>query len=336
MKPDTTLTLQPIGSGDVFEFARFEIPEQIPFGGDQCLTVHQMVGGLRVIDAMGATPRPVEWSGQFVGDTALECALYIDGLRKAGKPLYLSWDALAFNVVIKSFHCEFKRFYRIPYRITCEVGEDLTAPVDYIAAPSIDQLIADDLNTANGLASGIGDGALALLMGTLNSAISAVSSFAAAAQSVLNSVLQPIAAVRAQVGILIQATNGAILNVTTLGGVLPGNPIAQQANKLLGQINAVNQSPLLFNLDRALGRTCAMRTAISVTWLKNIKRSEGIRGGKKKTRRKRRHSGSPMALVLFQQEFPAITRTRSSITSAASPSTTPWAAPAGRRPSRGS
>jgi hypothetical protein len=254
MKPDTTLTLQSLDSGDVFEFARFEIPEQIPFGGEQRLNVHELVGGVRVIDAMGATPMPVEWSGQFVGDTALERALYIDGLRKAGKPLYLSWDELAFTVVIKSFHCEFKRFYRLPYRVTCEVVEDLTTPVDYIAEPSIDQLITDDMNTANGLASGIGDGTLSSLMGTLNSAISAVSSFAAAAQSTLNSVLQPIAAVRAQVGILIQATNGAIQNVTTLGGILPGNPVAQQANKLLGQINAVNQSPNLINLDRVLGR----------------------------------------------------------------------------------
>jgi hypothetical protein len=248
MKPDTTLLL-----GD-FEFARFEIPEQIPFGGEQRLTVHELVGGVRVIDAMGATPMPVEWSGHFVGDTALERALYIDGLRKAGLPLMLTWDALAFNVVIRSFHCEFKRFYRLPYRIACEVVEDLTDPVDYIAAPSIDQLIDDDMNTANGLASGVGDSTLSSLMGTLNSAISAVSSFASAAQSTLNSVLQPIAAVRSQVGILIQATNGAIQNVTTLGGILPGNPIAQQATKLLGQINAVNQSPMLINLDRVLGR----------------------------------------------------------------------------------
>jgi hypothetical protein len=248
MKPDTTLLL-----GD-FKFARFEIPEQIPFGGEQRLTVHGLVGGMRVIDAMGATPMPVEWSGHFVGDTALERALYIDRLRKAGNELDLSWDALAFKVVIKSFHCEFKRFYRLPYLISCEVVKDLTGPVHHTAAPSIDQLINDDMNTANGLASSVGDSSLSSLTVNLNSAISAVGSFASAAQSTLNSVLQPIAAVRSQVGILIQSTNAAIQNVTTLGGILPGNPIAQQATKLLGQINAVNQSPMLINLDRVLGR----------------------------------------------------------------------------------
>lgn len=254
MKPDTTLTLQSPDTGDVFEFARFEIPEVIPFGGEHRLIVHELVGGVRTIDAMGAAPMPIEWCGHFVGDTALERALYIDGLRKAGKPLQLSWDELAFTVVLASFHCEFRRFYRLPYRITCEVVEDLTTPVDYIAAPSIDQLIGDDMITANGLASSVGDGMLSSLMGTLNSAISTVSSFAQAAQSVSNSVLQPIASVRARVGILMQSTNGVIQNVTTLGGILPSSPITQQTNKLLGQINAVNQSSNLINLDRVLGR----------------------------------------------------------------------------------
>jgi hypothetical protein len=59
MTPNTTLTL-----GD-FTFARYEIPERIPFGGDQQLNVHKLVGGVRVIDALGADPMPIEWSGFF-------------------------------------------------------------------------------------------------------------------------------------------------------------------------------------------------------------------------------------------------------------------------------
>ena len=59
MQADTVLTL-----GD-FEFARYEIPEQITFGGDQRLVVHELVGGTRVIDAMGRADAPLEWSGLF-------------------------------------------------------------------------------------------------------------------------------------------------------------------------------------------------------------------------------------------------------------------------------
>ena len=34
-------------------FADFEIPDSINFGGEQVLSVHQLPGGTRVIDALG-------------------------------------------------------------------------------------------------------------------------------------------------------------------------------------------------------------------------------------------------------------------------------------------
>jgi len=177
MQPDTTLTL-----GD-FEFARYEIPEHIGLGGKQRLAIHELVGGTRIIDAMGGSPKPLEWSGHFVGANALDRALYLDGLRVAGKPLALSWSALAFSVVIETFECDFLRCYRLPYRIVCEVVENRTNPVTELAGPSIEQLIGDDVGTANTLAGAIGDAMLSGLMGGLDSAIGAVGGLASAAQS---------------------------------------------------------------------------------------------------------------------------------------------------------
>lgn len=248
MTPDVILKL-----GD-FAFARYEIPERIPFGGEQRLVVHELVGGKRVVDAMGESPAPIEWSGFFVGKQALERARYVDGLRRAGRVLPLSWGGFSYRVVVRTFHCDFLRVYRLAYRITCEVVTDLTAPVNQVPAPSVGQLIAGDLKSANGLAGALGDGPLGSLMGTLNSAISGVSDFAKAAQSTLNTVLQPISEVRSRVGVLMQSVSGTIQNVTSLGGVLPGNPLAQQANKLLDHLNVVNQSSMLLQLDNAMGR----------------------------------------------------------------------------------
>lgn len=247
-KPDTTLQL-----GD-FTFSRFEIPEHIPFGGDQKLIIHELVGGARVIDAMGATTVPIEWSGFFTGQFGLSRARYVDNLRKAGLPLQLAWSELSFNVLIKSFHCDFRNFYRIPYTIVCEVVSDLTKGADVLALPSIDDLINGDMTTANSLSGLIGDSTLTSLMSTLSTSVSAVSSFATAAQATLNGVLQPLAAVRTQANVLLTSATNTIQNVTTLGGILPNNPIANQSKALLGQISAVNQSPLLINLDRTLGR----------------------------------------------------------------------------------
>ena len=248
MQADTVLTL-----GD-FEFARYEIPEKIPFGGEQRLVVHELVGGVRVIDAMGRADAPLEWSGLFQGENALARARYLDGLRVAGQSLILTWDEFMFEVLVASFRADYQRFYQIPYRISCTVVKDLSNPVTSIADAGIDELIGDDMNSANSLGDLIGDGPLSGLLGTLDSAIGAVSSFATAAQSTINSVLQPLAAVQARVQVLIGSVGNTVANVTTLGGILPNNPIAQQAAKLTGQVAAMTQLPQLYNLQSVLGR----------------------------------------------------------------------------------
>lgn len=248
MQADTVLTL-----GD-FEFARYEIPEKIPFGGEQTLVAHKLVGGGRVIDAMGRDDAPLEWSGLFQGENALARARYLDGLRVAGKALVLTWDEFRFEVMVASFRPDYERFYQIPYRISCMVIRDMSNPVTSIADAGIDDMIADDMNAAKGLGDLIGDGPLSDLLNTLDSAISAVSSFATAVQSTINSVLQPLAAVQARVQLLVGTVGNTVANVSTLGGILPNNPIAQQAAKLTSQVTAMTQLPQLYNLQSALGR----------------------------------------------------------------------------------
>ena len=259
VRPDTVITLAEWSSQNwvfinSFEFSRYEIPEKIAFGGEQRLAVHKLVGGARVVDAMGRDDAPLEWSGLLQGENALARARYLDGLRISGKSLRLAWSELRYVVVVKLFHADFERFYQIPYRICCEVVEDLSNPVTSIAAPGIDALLLYDMDSANGLGDIIGDGPLSGLLGTLDSAVSAVSSFATAAQSTINSVLQPLAAVQSRVTTLISSVGNTVANVTTLGGILPNNPIAQQAARLTGQVAAMNQLPQLYNLQSVLGR----------------------------------------------------------------------------------
>ena len=57
MKPDTTINL------GVFQFANHEIPERVSWGGSQRIAVHELVGGQRVLDAMGRSDRALTWSG---------------------------------------------------------------------------------------------------------------------------------------------------------------------------------------------------------------------------------------------------------------------------------
>ena len=73
-------------------------------------------------------------------------------------------------------------------------------------------------------------------------------------QSTINTVLAPLAAVQARVNILIGSVGGVLNNVTTLGGILPNNPIAQQSASMTQQIAAMTQLPQLYNLQSVLGR----------------------------------------------------------------------------------
>lgn len=248
MKPDFELRL-----GD-FVFAGHEIPAAMPFGGEQVLVTHRLVGGVRVIDSMGRDDAPIEWSGYLTGTNALPRARYLKWLMNAGKPLALTWSELSFTVLIARFEPVMERAYQIPYRISCVVLADNALPVTTIADPGIDASLAEDLVAAKTAAAEVGDAQLTQSVGALDKAIAAVSSFAKATTATINSVLTPIAAVQQRVQILVASTANALGNAATLGGVLPGNPISRQVAALSSQAAAAQQLPALLRIRAATSR----------------------------------------------------------------------------------
>lgn len=239
--------------GDM-EFEGAEVPPQITIGGEQRLVTHDLVGGLRQIDAMGGFCLPIEWSGWLRGPQALKRGRYLDTMRAQGKLLTLMWSEFIYTVVIRRFSADFQRFYQMPYSIVLEVAEDLGQPVRSLSDGSVDSLISGDMVTAGGLVDSLGLSSISGVFDTVKSAVASVTSFANAAQSTLNSVLQPIAALRNEVQTAIAQVNNVLVNVTTLGGILPNNPIARQVQRISGQILAAQQLPMLVQLDRVMGR----------------------------------------------------------------------------------
>ncbi|MES9433663.1 hypothetical protein ABEQ67_12185, partial [Cutibacterium acnes] len=84
----------------------------------------------------------------------------------------------------------------------------------------------------------IGDPTLSSLVSNLNSAISTVSDIAKAATSTINSIVKPLNAVRARVQVLFASVNNTVRSVTTLGGILPNNPISTNVGRILSQATA--------------------------------------------------------------------------------------------------
>lgn len=246
-----------------FAFGSFEVPEEIRFGGSQRLSVKELVGGKRVLDAMGRADRPLEWSGIFTGPNAAPRARFLDGLRVGGLPQKLTWGSFSYSVVVRDFEASYQRFYRIPYHIVCEVSADQTQPVTTAPPPAIDDALNDDFSTASGIAGGIGDGTLSSLMDGLDTAISSVSSFATAAQSTINGVLQPLQAVQGRVSLLIGSASNVAGNVSTFGGLLPNNPASILAGKLTNQTVNMVQMTDLFQLRNVCGRMNANLVSIN-------------------------------------------------------------------------
>ena len=245
---DTTLTL-----GD-FTFADFEVPESIPFGGEQMLAVKKLVGGARVIDAMGADDMALDWGGRLRGPSALNRALYLDGLRRAGKPLKLTWSALAYTVIVKRFSCTFERSYELPYTISCEVVSDDTTPIVTISAVTVDDQVSADVATATSYGARIGDPTLTSTLVSLAAAVSAVSSFVGATEDELLSVAIPISAAQLRAAALITAENATISTGATFCGVAAGGEPDALAASLSGYSAAMTALASLYGLSAILTR----------------------------------------------------------------------------------
>lgn len=236
-----------------FTFSEYEIPERITMVTAIRTVVRKMVGGARNVNMMGYDPAPLEWSGMLLGENALDRARTLKQMALAQKMLTLTFSEYSYAVVISEFVEDFQREYEIYYRLRLEIVAD-NAAQGPTAAPGIDSLIGADISTANGICSKIGNAGLTSSMGTLTSAIGAVSSFATAAKSTLQSVLAPLATVQAQVTTLIAAGENTLQSVATVGGLLPNNPIAQQVSKLSAQVNTMTQQPQLLQLQGVLSR----------------------------------------------------------------------------------
>ena len=234
-----------------FVFSGFEMPEQIAFGGEQRLAIYRMVGGTRIIQAMGDDDAPIAWSGLFLGSDALSRVDDLQVMRSDGLSQTLTWGDRRYTVLLRTFTPVYETPYRISYSLVCEVLKNRTFDDD---GSDIDTAITSDCTAANSLATTVGDSTLSGLMSTLSSAVSSVSSFAKAAQSTISSVLTPLNAARSQVQTLIASTENTLKNVATVGGILPNNPIAKNVASLTSQINAHTTGTALYSLDATLGR----------------------------------------------------------------------------------
>ena len=258
----TTLTL-----GSV-TFTDFQIPDSIAWGGDQKTVVHKLVGDKRIIDVMGRDDADLEWSGTFLGETALDDARALDAMRIGGQPQSLTWDELSFSVIVKSFRPEYRKSNWISYRITCEVISDQSQPVSGADDPTTDDMVADDMGTCSDLVSNVGDDTLTGLFSTFQAAVSAVTtvaSIASASSAQLGSMLAPLSAVQARVTSLQAAAMNVVTDLPGFAGVQVGVAGEQSASALSASATAMVSLDPLNQLGSFLGRIQTNLSAVGAS-----------------------------------------------------------------------
>ncbi|MFG1388803.1 hypothetical protein [Xanthobacter versatilis] len=151
-------------------FSDWELPERIPFGGRHHVAVHRMIGGKRVVDALGPDPRPLSWSGRFRGANALSRARSLDTMRASGRQVSCTYMGLHYLVVVTNVNFDAERPYEVPYTVTCEVVQDSAQSVISSVISGLGALMSGDLATATGIITGaVGTAAVS----TVSSAVAA-------------------------------------------------------------------------------------------------------------------------------------------------------------------
>lgn len=241
-----------------YTFTRMEIPEKINLGGEQKLVIHELVGGNRVIDAMGRQYDPLTWSGWFLGETAIDSAKYLDFLRKQGKPLVLKWSEFEYSVIIKKFTYDFVQQYKLQYSITCEVVTDSSVQVTTGFDVDVDQALKDDMGSVAAAVALIATPSTPPVslstIDKLKQAFKDTKSFVRATQKTIHEAKALIQDAQREVTQVIAEVSNTIQDVSTLGGVLPNNPVSVNATRLSQVTKNTNNSVQLLNIQSSLGK----------------------------------------------------------------------------------
>jgi hypothetical protein len=148
----TTFSLGPVN------LVGFEIPRDLPLGGDQRTVVNEFIGKKkRSIQAMGAQPRPLHWEGAFLYASALDRARFLESLMIAAQPIDLVWGDYKATVIIDKFYYEILGATYITYEIDLNVVKDLTDPQS-TPKPSLDTIpqgVSVQLGSISGIISSI-------------------------------------------------------------------------------------------------------------------------------------------------------------------------------------
>ena len=150
-----------------FTFEHLEHFGAMPWGGTQNLVVHELIGGVRKVSAMGRSDTMITFTGIFEGINARDRAQYINTLRIQAIEQTLTWENFSYQAVIHSFTCS-DEGPKWPFTISFLTIQDNTNPVTVAYPAFFDDVIFNYMDLALGIANVVGDPTILTPLNVLN------------------------------------------------------------------------------------------------------------------------------------------------------------------------
>lgn len=231
-----------------------EVPSGIPFAGRQNVAVHDLYGGGRTVQPVGAADDTIEWNALFIGSLAMKRARYLNTFRLSGKPIVLSFSGVMVTCVIAEFKPFYKAINWVPYSIRLiPVSESWNNPVVVTTqthASFLQSLVAEANSVRTWWTA-----TMTTAMTTLQTAMNAISDLSSIPAATISGLTSTIIAVQNELNGIQASVENTLLNITTLGGMFPNNPAASAVSSLSNQLNAVTTQYQSENLGGLLSIT---------------------------------------------------------------------------------
>lgn len=134
-------------------FSDWETPTRLALPSGHKLNKHMLIGGQRVIDAMGYDPEPMRWSARSRTPASAGQMAALKAMCDAGQTVTLTWNTYSYQVIIEKCGPVYRTPIEWEYTVTCEIVSDSSGTSLGGAVSSLDSLIGGDLSTALSLAS---------------------------------------------------------------------------------------------------------------------------------------------------------------------------------------
>lgn len=136
--------------GVVFNDFPFATPDAINEGSGQLIAEQKLIGGDRVLDAMGPDPEPIEWTGRWRDASAVGNDQLMVAMAEAGAAVPCTWNGYFFTVLIERYKSKYESYREIVYTVKLCV---LPNNGGSLGSTSLDDIVGQDLSTALGAGS---------------------------------------------------------------------------------------------------------------------------------------------------------------------------------------